>query len=290
MRVSVDPAPTAGGHADRASNLSAIPAELTALPQWVCWHYEQRDGQPTKPPINPRSNGKLLYARSNDPTTWTDFSTAVATVDRLNLEGQGLCLSATDNLTGLDLDHVFDPVTGALDPQATEVLTSFAGTYAEISPSGTGIRIWCYGKPQRSGKCTGKVKWLEVYSYPSNRYLTVTGNHWSGSASAVTEQQDALNWLHNRFMSKGKDDSTGKGTRGASAAVDASLDLDDAALLDKARKARNGALLDALWAGDTSIHGNDHSSADLALLNILAFWTNRDTERMDRLFRGGPGK
>ena len=78
MRVSVNPAPTAGGRADHASNLEAIPAELTALPQWVCWHYEQRDGQPTKPPINPRSNGKLLYARSNDPTTWADFTTAVA--------------------------------------------------------------------------------------------------------------------------------------------------------------------------------------------------------------------
>ena len=291
MRVSVNPAPATGGRADHASNLEAIPAELTILPQWVCWHYEERDGQPTKPPINPRSNGKLLYARSNDPATWADFSTAVAAVDRLHLEGQGLCLSESDGLTGLDLDHVFDPVTGALAPQAAEVLEQFAGTYAEISPSGTGIRIWCYGKPQRSGKCTGKVKWLEVYSYPSKRYLTVTGNHWAGSTGAVTEQQDALDWLHHRFMGKGKEDSTKgssspfKSQKGAFASVDFSLDLDDTTLLDKAHQARNGALFAQLWAGDTSRHGNDHSSADLALLNILAFWTDRDAGRMDRLFR-----
>lgn len=289
MRVSVDPAPNAGGRVSRVSILSAIPAELTALPQWVCWHYEERDGQPTKPPINPHSNGKLLYARSNDPTTWADFSTAVAAVDRLNLEGQGLCLSATDNLTGLDLDHVFNPATGELDPQAAEVLRRFAGTYAEISPSGTGIRIWCYGKPQRSGKCAGKVKWLEVYAHPSHRYLTVTGKHWADSAAAVTEQQDALNWLHSRFMGKGKDDSTGRdkgsytGKGGASVSVDASLD--DTALLDKAHQARNGALFTQLWAGDTSHYHGDDSAADLALCNLLAFWTGNDADRMDRLFR-----
>ena len=262
-----------------------IPPELTALPQWVCWHYEERDGKQTKPPINPRSNGKLLYAKSNAPATWTDFDTAVAAASRLSLPGIGLNVSATDGLTGLDLDHVFDPSTGELDPLAVEVLDRFAAvTYAEISPSGTGIRIWCKGKPQRSGKCTGKVKWLEVYSHPSNRYLTVTGRQWPGSADHVTEQQDALDWLHTRFMAKA--DSTEKRDAGRpSPSVDSSPNLDDAALLDKARNARNGAVFDALWRGDISGHGNDASSADLALLNLLAFWTDRDAARMDRLFR-----
>ncbi|MBZ4192713.1 MAG: DUF5906 domain-containing protein [Candidatus Contendobacter sp.] len=268
-----------------------IPADLTALNQWVCSHRETRNGKETKPPINPRSNGKLLYAKSNDPATWSDFATAVAAADRLNLAGIGLNVWESDNLTGLDLDHVFDPETGELDPLAAEVVDRFAAvTYTEISPSGTGIRIWCKGKPQRSGKCTGKVKWLEVYSHPSNRYLTVTGNQWAGSADHVTEQQAALDWLHTRFMAKA--DSTGTDSCSAqgknkprSPSVDSSLDLDDAALLDKARNARNGAIFEALWRGDLSGYGDDHSSADLALLNILAFWTDRDAGKMDRLFR-----
>lgn len=268
-----------------------IPADLTALNQWVCWHYEERDGKPTKPPIQAKSNGKLLYAESNNPATWSDFATAAAAADRLGLNGIGLNVWADDNLTGLDLDHVFDPETGELDPLAIEVMDRFAAvTYCEISPSGHGIRIWCKGKPQRSGKCTGKVKWLEVYSHPSNRYLTVTGNQWPGSADHVTEQQDALDWLHTRFMAKA--DSTGidsGSTQGKgkprSPSVDSALDLDDAALLDKARNARNGAIFEALYGGDRSGHGNDASSADLALLNLLAFWTDRDAARMDRLFR-----
>ena len=271
------------------NDFSAIPADLTALPQWVCWHYETRNDKQTKPPIQAKSNGKLLHAKSNDPETWTDFATAVAAADRLGLNGIGLNVWADDNLTGLDLDHVFDPATGELDPLATEVVDRFAAvTYTEISPSGTGIRIWCKGKPQRSGKCSGKVKWLEVYSYPSKRYLTVTGNQWAGSANAVTEQQDALDWLHSRFMAK--TDSTEGEKQGNSNAphqspVETSLDLDDAALLEKARNAKNGAGFDALWSGDTSRQGGDHSSADMALLNVLAFWTNKDSDRMDRLFR-----
>ena len=261
--------------------VSSIPAELRQLNQWVCWHYQDRDGKQTKPPIQAKSNGKLLYAESNDPATWSDFDSSVATAVRLNLSGVGLALSESDGLAGLDLDHVIDPVTGELDPLASEVLEHFAGTYAEISPSGTGIRIFCYGKLARSGKCVGTRKWLEAYA-SIGRYLTVTGNQWAGSATVVTNQQTALDWLHGRFMDKSKTDSTGGGEKHRSSSVDS---LDDTALLDKARNSKNGAVFDALWSGDTSGHNNDHSSADLALLNLLAFWTRKDSSRMDHLFR-----
>ena len=260
-----------------------IPAELRALNQWVCWRYETRDGKATKPPYQAKSNGKLLLAKSNDPATWADFDTACAAVSRLKMEGIGLALAETDGLTGLDLDHVIDPATGEIDPLAVEVLERFQGTYAEKSPGGDGIRIWCYGKAGRSGKCEGKVKWFEVYTHPSSRYLTLTGNHWPGSTTVVTEQQAALDWLHSRFMVKSKDVSTG-GESQAATGPGASLDLDDQALLSKARNAKNSAAFDALWAGNLSAHKDDHSAADLALLNMLAFWTGSDPARMDRLF------
>lgn len=267
------------------SNQDVIPSELRDLPQWVCWRYEDRDGKPTKPPINPKSNGKLLYAKSNDPATWSDFDTACAAATRLKLEGVGLNLSESDNLTGLDLDHVLDPETLELDPLAVEVLARFAGTYTEVSPSGAGLRIWCYGKAARSGKCEGSRKWLEVYTHPSNRYLTVTGNRY-GAATAVTEQQEALDWLHSRFMesSRSKEASTGREIDLLSSPVGTDLS-DDAALLNKASQAKNGSAFDALWSGDLSGHTGDHSAADMALLNALAFWTGNDAARMDRLFR-----
>ena len=270
VRVSLDPA-------ERSSPLK-IPAELRNLDQWVGWHFEDRDGKPTKPPIQAKSNGKLIYARSNDPTTWADFNTAVAAVERLNLAGQGLCLSESDGLTGLDLDHVWDPATGKFEPLAAEVIERFRDTYIEVSPSGTGLRIFCYGKPKRSGKCCGQNKWLEIYSHPSNRYLTVTGNHLAGSANTVTDQQQALDWLHSQFMEPPTRASSNHKSSGP-------VDLDDAELLDKAHHARNGELFAALWSGDTSNYNNDESAADLALCNLLAFWTGNDSNRIDRLFR-----
>ena len=294
---------------------ASIPQALKILPQWVTWKYVWSDKRKawTKPPY--QWNGQ--FAKSNDPSTWHGFDTPPTGYD-----GIGLVLSVSDGLTGLDLDHVLNPKTGELDPLAIEVLKHFNGTYTEISPSGEGIRIWCYGKPQRSGKCVGTRKWLEVYSHPSNRYLTVTGNQY-GTVNAVTNQQAALDWIHDRFMDstekegtgsllpveiikrahgddhssadlalvegKNKGDSTERGAtmatvRPLSSPVESPFDS-DAALLDRARRAANGTQFSALYSGDMSSCGGDHSSADLALCNLLAFWTGKDANRIDRLFR-----
>ncbi len=258
------------------------PAELIALPQWVAWRYEDRDGKPTKAPIDAKSNGRLTYAKSNDPATWASHAEALKACERHpELAGVGFCFSPDDGLTGIDLDHVIDPDTGELNPEAAEIIERFSGTYCEVSPSGTGLRLFAFGKPGRSGKNVGRVKWCEVYSHPSSRYLTVTGNLWTGSATAVTEQQTALNWLHERFMTA----STGQEPVASKPGPSVALTLDDAALLDKARNAKNGAEFAALWSGDTSGHGGDDSAADLALCSLLAFWTGGDADRIDRLFR-----
>jgi hypothetical protein len=64
-----------------------------------------------------------------------------------------------------------------------------------------------------------------------------------------------------------------------------SVDVDDAALLERARGAANGEKFSRLWAGDTSGYGDDDSAADDALCCLLAYWTGGDAARMDRLFR-----
>lgn len=62
--------------------------------------------------------------------------------------------------------------------------------------------------------------------------------------------------------------------------------LSDEALLAKMmQNGANGEKFRRLWEGDTSQHNGDDSAADLALCNYLAFWTGRDAQRMDDLFR-----
>lgn len=62
------------------------------------------------------------------------------------------------------------------------------------------------------------------------------------------------------------------------------LDLSDRELLALAMNARNGAEFRSLWNGDISSYPSQ-SEADLALCGHLAFWTGKDRERIDSLFR-----
>ena len=61
--------------------------------------------------------------------------------------------------------------------------------------------------------------------------------------------------------------------------------LDDAALIARAMTAANRAAFTALWKGKWKGRYRSASEADLALCSHLAFWTDRDVARMDRLFR-----
>lgn len=64
----------------------------------------------------------------------------------------------------------------------------------------------------------------------------------------------------------------------------AAVDLDDLGLIVRARRSKQGSAFAALMAGDATGY-NSQSEADLALCNMLAFWTNRDAAQMDRIFR-----
>ena len=59
---------------------------------------------------------------------------------------------------------------------------------------------------------------------------------------------------------------------------------DDAALIEKAGKAKNGAKFRALMAGDYYLTYPSQSEADVALCSLLAFWT-QDPVQIDRIFR-----
>jgi primase-polymerase (primpol)-like protein len=66
---------------------------------------------------------------------------------------------------------------------------------------------------------------------------------------------------------------------------DAALLSDDDLLLQMVGSYEVGDQILALWRGNTGAYGGDHSRADLALCRHLAFWTNYDRDRVDRLFR-----
>lgn len=248
--------------------LENVPGDLLALKQWVCWRYETRNGKPTKPPFQPDGT----RADVGKPSTWRDFQTVSVAYLGGGFDGVGFVVSSGDPFTGVDLDGVRDPANGELDAKARAIV-SLLNSYAEVSPSGRGVRIWTRGQLPDGARRKGKIE-----AYDGARFLTFTGHRLDGTPDAIEERGDALATFHGEYLAtepkKPQKEQTG--------APVASLALDDGELIERARKARNGAKFAALWDGDA---GSDASQADAALCSLLAFWTGRDAARVDSLFR-----
>jgi len=155
-------------------NYNVIPAELKALPQWICWRAVPKNNDPAKmdkQPVNPHT-GQL--ASTNDPTTWGNFEEAVAGVNQFKLTGLGLVFSATDGLTGFDFDDCVDD-QGNINPEVTAMLKRL-GSYAEISPSGKGIKVWVKAKFALDRGHKVKKDSYEIEAYKDGRYFTVTAD------------------------------------------------------------------------------------------------------------------
>ena len=62
------------------------------------------------------------------------------------------------------------------------------------------------------------------------------------------------------------------------------ISLEDEEIIKMATAASNGLKFNQLWSGDISGY-KSHSEADLALCQILAFWSGNNPDQIDRLFR-----
>lgn len=161
-----------------------IPAELCKKSRWVMWQLVQRKGRWTKMPKT--VNGAA--ASSTNSATWSTFDEVCdALLMGDGFDGIGLVLG--DDVHGIDLDDCRDPVTGDLTDLANEVLEGVQG-YAEVSPSGTGIKV--FAKTNLDGSRTKKEFGVELYK--SGRYFTVTGHRLNGHDHVVEDVQD-LGWL-----------------------------------------------------------------------------------------------
>lgn len=245
------------------TRFAKVPAALKALNQWVCWRYETIDGKRTKVPYSP-SNRK---ASTTEKTTWNSFDKCLRAV--AHFDGIGIVFA--NGLSGIDLDHHIE--NGTLDPLACEIVDS-VNTYTELSPSGEGIHCLAFGALPE-GKRRDDSLGLEMYS--SGRFFTVTGNHIADTPLTVETRSAELAAIHNKYLctaSEPKHPAQAKPNN-----------LDDEATLARAFNSKNGEEVRRLYDGDLSAHNQNHSDADLALCNHLAFWTGGDEAKIDRLFR-----
>jgi len=173
---------TAGGtkppkptlHRGDLANLPAALQPLVHRAQWAIWQLTWKDNRWSKPPLfayDPRQ-----HANSADPSTWVDYSTAVDAMLAHHADGITFILTPDDELAAFDLDHARDPATATIAEWAQRLLNLVRHSYAEISPSGTGLRIWgtAIGAPiHRQFKLENGAA-LELFRR-ARKPLTVTG-------------------------------------------------------------------------------------------------------------------
>ena len=277
--------------------LEHIPDEMRRSGHFVLWHYifddEAKDDEKAwrKVPIQV-TNGH--NASTTAPDTWASFESAAQKYEAMQSPcGLGYVFAKVDtrykkvssqdadDLGFTDLDHCRNRETGEIAEWAWEIVRKF-NSYCEASPSGTGVHLYWLGSVPNAKK-VGNV---EIYD--RGRYSTLSGQHIVGTPEAVNPAQEAADWLvarleQERLASNGHERTYTRSTR---VGVRKPVNLTDAALLNKAREAKNGQLFHTLFDdGAWETRCPSQSEAVMALLRKLAFWTGGDTERMDRLFR-----
>ena len=104
-------------HSDKPTThqgeLAKLPRALRPLverPQWVVWRWmQQANGRWQKPPYQPLDPKR--HASTKDPDTWSDYATALATVQAGKADGISFVMTAADPLAAIDLDHCRHPAS-----------------------------------------------------------------------------------------------------------------------------------------------------------------------------------
>lgn len=236
-------------------NYDKIPNELKKEKNWVAWTVD-------KLPKNPHTGQN---AQSNNPATWGTFEQALSACEKYNFDGVGFVFDGKKYF-GVDLDKCLE------DDDLINEFIETLGSYTEYSKSGNGIHIICKGKLPEGRRRRGQIE-----MYNTGRYFCCTGNVYDDKYSKIVDCTETIKVLHSKYLY----DETPK----VAPKVFQSIDLSDQEVIDKARNCKTGGVFQLLYSGDWQGLYSSQSEADLALCNHLAFWCQRDAQKMDRIFR-----
>ena len=164
-----------------------------------------------------------------------------------------------------------------------------ADTYAEISPSGTGLHLLGLAP----GVAADPAKYLQKNSdagvevYFSNRYFTFTGD--SLADGEVRDISDSVQEILDTYMQRREMPTVGASVSAPAAdrepdtRTDEAVAMDADAVMDRMKRGKDWETIERLLAGE-DIKGNT-SDDDMSLMNRLAFYSCRDARVMDYIYR-----
>ena len=248
-----------------------VPDEMYRLNNWVVWKAVESDkvnenGERVLDKVLKRTNG--LSASSTDPKTWTDFHTAYNAYINGSFAGIGFVFEKNNKIIGLDLDGHFEdgqPLT-EIAQEITEQ------TFVEISPSGTGAHAYFIGDLPDTHKHVYQDNEGQLELFNNAKFFTFTGEQVG--QDELSSDQSYIDKLVDKYFYKAPE------LKFETARTPNVLPTDEVI-----KKMLKNEKVKDLFEGNTSKHNHDNSSADLALCNHLAFWTGKNPDQMDEIFR-----
>jgi len=271
--------------------LPLVPTELKQKPNWVRWKLESVSGRLTKVPYQLNDN----KASSTDPKTWNTYGAIVKGV--VLSETQGIGIMTDSSFVGFDLDGCRNPQTGEITEWAKRIV-NLLGTYCEVTPSGTGVRVYALGTLPDGARrfsldvSAGFGDKVGIECYSDKRYFAVTGNR-IGDVSGmqtpnVAQAHQLCAAISREFPSEKRKSVASNGTDdGGSIQIERGPGL---MLTSKLALLMYGTIASEKPFVVQDDHGNkltypSHSEADLALATMLAMKHGDNPELIDADFR-----
>ena len=265
-----------------------IPNFLRILESWVL-HYD-------KIPKSARYEGN---ASTTNPSTWSCYERALSALsaEPEKYDGLGLVIPEGSGLVFIDIDHCYDPEENEWSPLAQEFMSQLGGAgYWERSQSGSGLH--CILKDATIPR-SFKSEALGLEMYDRGRYCALTGDilAFVGEGGEIidrptinhVEAQRRLSELYEKYKPREY------AQRDSNTPQISFLSYSDSQIVERCSQApQSGDLFRELYAGNFSIYSHrnrdgsrngGHSEADLRLCQLIAFWCDRDTSTIDRIFR-----
>ncbi len=242
------------------------------LPQYIIYAADKK----------PRSPYTGQVCDPHDPTNWATQQVAEQAVTRGMGDGVGFVFTAADPYVFVDIDKCLTD-NGQWSDYAVQLCQYFGGCYVEVSRSGTGLHI--IGRAANIPEHrTRDIFNMGLELYHELRYVALTGSHATGSPDYQCDSQ--LQWLISTWFPPGIAIQPSDWQHGPCEGYNGPTD--DDTLIERMLASRTSPFSSSipiadLWAGVCDPDGQ--SEADAALVSHLSFWTGRDCDRIDRLFR-----
>jgi hypothetical protein len=268
-----------------------IPEILKNYSYWGYWRhiYKEGNAKPAKVPY--RTDGKPASPSNSDD--WTTFDKAILSYNNSVANGLGFLIDMKHPVCFVDIDNCIDD-NGNLSKIAQEIVAFFK-SYTEVSQSGKGIHILFEGNKDYIDillKWNKNIK-LGLEFYIDKRYCAITGDVYNElGAIRQVPNLDVAEFIE-KYKPRAKEISTGAPNLSTQASVNKYLKsknfkkspkMQDFEILNIIKNSKQAEKFNQLYINSGKYVDSDESSNDLAICNILAFYT-QNIEQIARIWR-----